>query len=304
MVPEIMTGSFTPRSAKTCWIATMAAFAFNVSKMVSTRMISEPPSTRPRTCSAYKSPDVIEGHGAKARIVDVRRNGKRTIGRPDGARDEAAASILLLRDQPCFPCDPGTFAIELVDQLLHAVIGLGDGSARKRVRLDDIRSSQKVAQVDVAHRIGLCENEQVIVAFDVLPPILETVSAKVGLGKAGPLQFRSHGTVKHQDSLCGDFPECPRYLAAVDHRRSKSRHIFSFVTVGNRLAPLRRHFVGTIPQSEKTADCVDKVGAVHGVEVKFIDTAIDEIDHLLGRHRSCDEFPRLHIVVETLETGR
>ena len=52
IVPEIMTGSRTPRSAKTSCVATIAALAFSVSKIVSIRMISAPPSTRPRTCSA------------------------------------------------------------------------------------------------------------------------------------------------------------------------------------------------------------------------------------------------------------
>ena len=52
IVPEIMIGSFTPRSAKTPCVAKIAALALSVSKIVSMRMISAPPSTRPRTCSA------------------------------------------------------------------------------------------------------------------------------------------------------------------------------------------------------------------------------------------------------------
>ena len=57
IVTEIMTGtsvhagSFAARASNSSWIATMAAFALSVSKIVSTRSTSAPPSTRPRTCS-------------------------------------------------------------------------------------------------------------------------------------------------------------------------------------------------------------------------------------------------------------
>ena len=50
MVTEIMTGRRSPFSSKTFSIATMPALATSVSKIVSRRMMSEPPSMRPRTC--------------------------------------------------------------------------------------------------------------------------------------------------------------------------------------------------------------------------------------------------------------
>jgi hypothetical protein len=53
IVTEIITGSRTPRSSNTSSIATSAALALRVSKMVSTSSRSTPPSMRPRTCSAY-----------------------------------------------------------------------------------------------------------------------------------------------------------------------------------------------------------------------------------------------------------
>ena len=42
-------------SSKTVSIANNAAFAFNVSNIVSTIKISDPPSNNPRVCSAYAS---------------------------------------------------------------------------------------------------------------------------------------------------------------------------------------------------------------------------------------------------------
>ena len=52
IVPEIIIGSRTPFSAKTSSQAKIAALAFSVSKIVSIRIRSAPPSTRPRSCSA------------------------------------------------------------------------------------------------------------------------------------------------------------------------------------------------------------------------------------------------------------
>ena len=52
MVPEIISGRRTPFSAKTSSTAKIAALAFSVSKMVSIRMRSAPPSIRPWICSA------------------------------------------------------------------------------------------------------------------------------------------------------------------------------------------------------------------------------------------------------------
>ncbi len=49
MVAEITSGSRTPRRSHSSAIANNAAFAFSVSKIVSTRRMSTPPSSRPRT---------------------------------------------------------------------------------------------------------------------------------------------------------------------------------------------------------------------------------------------------------------
>src|ERR1700719_40197 len=42
-------------------------------------------------------------------------------------------------------------------------------------------------------------------------------------------------------------------------------------------------FIGT--QAEQVADCVDEIGAVHGVEVKVGDAVIDQVEHLFGGDR-------------------
>jgi hypothetical protein len=53
IVPEIITGTRSPRDSKTCSIANSAALALSVSKMVSTISRSARPSSRPFVASAY-----------------------------------------------------------------------------------------------------------------------------------------------------------------------------------------------------------------------------------------------------------
>ena len=52
IVPEIISGRRTPLAAKVCSQANTAALALSVSKIVSIRMRSAPPSIRPEICSA------------------------------------------------------------------------------------------------------------------------------------------------------------------------------------------------------------------------------------------------------------
>ena len=72
---EIMIGRRTPLSSKTLSIATRAALAFSVSKIVSTRSTSAPPSTSPRVCSAYDS--------SSSANVMLRKDGSLTFGESD-----------------------------------------------------------------------------------------------------------------------------------------------------------------------------------------------------------------------------
>ena len=55
IVPEIIRGNSIFFALKIFFTATIAAFAFSVSNMVSIRIMSEPPSINPLTCSSYAS---------------------------------------------------------------------------------------------------------------------------------------------------------------------------------------------------------------------------------------------------------
>ena len=78
---------------------------------------------------------VVEGYGAIPWIVDVRRQRRCAIGRPERARHEAALTVRSFRLDRRAPGEPRAIAVEVVDSLLHAVVGLGDRGRGKGVRL-------------------------------------------------------------------------------------------------------------------------------------------------------------------------
>ena len=94
-------------------------------------------------------------------------------------------------------------AVQIVDDLLHAVIGLGDRGAGEGVGLDDVGAGAEIVEVDVAHRVGLRQDQKVVVALDVLLPVLEPLATEILFGEARALELRSHRAVEHEDALGG-----------------------------------------------------------------------------------------------------
>ncbi len=89
IVPEIITGSRCPLASNTLSIAKSAALAFSVSKIVSTRRRSTPPSTRPAERFGVGCDQLVERDVAEARVVDVGRDRRGLARRPEHAGDEA-----------------------------------------------------------------------------------------------------------------------------------------------------------------------------------------------------------------------
>ena len=56
-------------------------------------------------------------------------------------------------------------AVELVDHALHAVVGLGDRGRGEGVGLDDVGAGDGVAVVDLLDRLGLGQDQEVVVAL-------------------------------------------------------------------------------------------------------------------------------------------
>ena len=112
--------------------------------------------------------------------------------------------------------EPRAFAVELVDDRLEAVVGLGDRGGREGVGLDDVGAGAEIVQVDVADRVGLGQDEQVVVALEVLAVVAEALAAEVGLRQLERLDLGPHGAVEHQDALCGGFARRPAMPSPTD----------------------------------------------------------------------------------------
>ena len=67
--------------------------------------------------------------------------------------------------------------------------------------LDDIRAREEVIQVDVADRLGLRQDQKVVVALLVMRVILEALDAEILLGEFLVLNGGAHGAVQHQNAL-------------------------------------------------------------------------------------------------------
>src|SRR3954453_12639194 len=55
-------------------------------------------------------------------------------------------------------------------------------------------------------------------------------------------------------------------------------------------------------QAQQMANRINKIGAVHRVEVKVGDAALDQIEHLFGGDGGRDQLSCRHVVIQPLET--
>jgi hypothetical protein len=122
---------------------------------------------------------LVEGDGPKAGVVDVRREREGAVGRPDRARDEAAAAVLFFRAPSGLAGEPRALPVQFVDDGLQPVIGLGDGGAGEGVGLDDVGAGAEVGEVDVPDGVGLRQDQEVVVPAQVLVVGAEALAAKI-----------------------------------------------------------------------------------------------------------------------------
>ena len=96
---------------------------------------------------------------------------------------------------------PGRLEVELVGEVLHAVVGQGDPLGVEGVGLDEVGAGLEVCRVDAADDVRLGEAEQVVVALEVALPVGEPLAAVVGLAEPLALDHRAHGAVHDEDPL-------------------------------------------------------------------------------------------------------
>jgi hypothetical protein len=197
IVPEMMIGQRLPRSSNRVRQAKIAALALSVSKI-------DQEQIRPAVGQAARLLEVgrdqlVVGDVALGRIVHVRADAGRAVGRADGAGHEARALRRRGRVRRLARHARGGH-VHLVRQRLHPVIGHGDALRVEAVGLDDVRAGGEVLAVDLADDRGLGQHQQVVVALEVVRPVLEALAAVLGLAQLVTLDHRTHGTVEYEEA--------------------------------------------------------------------------------------------------------
>ena len=120
---------------------------------------------------------------------------------------------------------PRAVAVQLVNEILHAIVGLRDPSGRERVGLNDVRAGLGVGVVDVLDRLRLGEDQKVVVALLVAGASRKAIAAEVIFPEAKALDLRAHGPVENQDALARRFMQCGKDVAIWSCRDPKSSSI-------------------------------------------------------------------------------
>ena len=89
--------------------------------------------------------------------------------------------------------------VQLVRHVLEQVVGLGDRRAAERIGLDDVGAGREILAVDLVDDVRTGEDQQVVVALEVLRVVPEPFAAEVRLRELVTLDHRPHRAVEDQD---------------------------------------------------------------------------------------------------------
>ena len=123
--------------------------------------------------------------------------------------------------------------IELVGDVLHAVVGLRNGGRGKRVGGNNIGAGAEIGEMDIADRIGPAEVEQIVVAAHLAIPGIEARTAVAFLVQLQRLDHGAHGTVEHKNALIQETKKLGSN-APVWHYRATFSRAFWWEFVGLR----------------------------------------------------------------------
>ena len=126
-VKESQSGS----SGATVEAATIAAFAFRVSKIVSMSSRSTPPSRSAAICSSYASRTWSKRDGAIGGVVDRGESESVTFSGPtEPATKRGLSGVLAVHSSAALPGEAGALEAHLGRGLLEPVVGLPDATSR------------------------------------------------------------------------------------------------------------------------------------------------------------------------------
>ena len=163
--------------------------------------------------------EFVEADRAEAWIVDVGRERGGPVRGPERAGHETAPSVSLLRPDRGAARQSRAIAIELVDDILHSVVGLSDRGRGKRVGLEDVGAGKRVSEMDVLDRLWLAEGQKIVVALQGAVAGVKARAAKVGLAEAEALDLGAHRPVNQQDPVARGAAEGRQWILPKRKRR-------------------------------------------------------------------------------------
>src|SRR5690606_37793185 len=163
----------------------------------------------------------IEGDIAVAGIVHVRRQRAGATGRPEYPGNEARpvrrfGGLLVTYAAG----EAGAFQVQLIGQLFHAIVGLGDPSGVEGVGLDDVRTGIQISLVDGGDGVGAGQHQLVVVALEVARPVSEAFTAKISFLQSVTLDHGAHATVEYQNALAQSIIQSGQAGGQVRHEDS------------------------------------------------------------------------------------
>ena len=187
MVPEIITGTSMPRAS--------ADFGDRVERRLGVERVEDGLDQQQIGAAVEQAVDllaiglaqIVEGDGAVAGIGNVGRDRGGAVGRAERAGDKARLAVLGAHPLGGGARQLRALEIELIGDIRHVVVGLRDRGRGKRVGGDDVGAGAQIIGVDVLDRLGLGQDQQVVVAADVAVKIRKALAAEGGLVDiAGP----------------------------------------------------------------------------------------------------------------------
>ena len=76
-----------------------------------------------------------------------------------------------------------------------------DGRGRKGIGLDNVCAGREILRMDVADGLRLGNREQIVVAFERMRKILETLAPEICFREIVALEHCAHGAVEDEDAL-------------------------------------------------------------------------------------------------------
>ena len=144
---------------------------------------------------------LVKGDGAETRVIDVWRDRQRLTGRAKHTGHitwDAGFGFHFVRN---FAGEGGGGAVQFRHQVLKLVIGLRHACGVEAVGLNDVSTGHKVLTVNTGNDVWLSDDQQIVVAFDLLRDVGEALTTVVFFFQLVALNQSAHAAVEHMNAL-------------------------------------------------------------------------------------------------------